>query len=288
MKLEIPMALSAALIATTSVTAQEAPQPAARQEAAPQARFIASSDEVIGLELATATDKDVGEIGDLLIDPKSGEIRYAIIEVGGFLGVGEDDRIVPWRLIQVRRDAQDAARFRAQTLLEDKQVESAPECKDDTVLGSDLDRRIEAVFGKDEEWAYVGDGQAAFVRLSRIEGAQVTGAQANEIGEVQDVVLAPDSACVAYVVLDTNEAAGNEDIALPFSRLRIAQADEGKLALSTELDARKLQGAPEYDEQDRQRMCSTAWVMELSKHYECDPFWKSSRFASARRANPGK
>lgn len=282
MKLHMPMTLCAALVAASTATAQDASQSKPR-EAASEAHVIVPSERVLGLKVATATDKNVGEIGDLLLDPKSGEIRYAIVEVGGFLGMGEDDRVVPWGLIEIRRDPGDADKLSARTTLAEKQVESAPKCKKDDVVDASLDERIQSVFGKDDAWAYVGSGPATFVRLSGIKGAKVKGAAGSELGEIQDVALAPQNGCVAYAVLDLNKESGDKDIALPMSRLELADAGDGTLAVSTKLDAGKLTGAPEFDEKQWQRMSSTTWVTDMNKHYGSDPFWKTSRFASARK-----
>lgn len=294
MKLTLPMSLCIALNLSAGATAQTTPQaknqsqPRAQAHEAAGAFLITPSDKVLGLELATSTDKNVGEIGDLLFDPKSGEIRYAIVEVGGFLGVGEDDRVVPWSLIRIERDPKDADKFRAATTLTEGQVETAPECKAEQVFDGELDRRIVSAFGEDDAWAYVGEGAPTFARVSKVKGAKVTGPHAKELGEVQDVVLAPQNGCVAYLVLDANEDAGDKDVAVPLSRLNIARVGGKDLTITSELDGTRLQGAPEYDEKEWKRMTSTAWVTEMSKYYTSDPFWKSSRFASARPATPSQ
>lgn len=67
------------------------------QEAHPY--VLCPSGKVIGLDLHNETEKNLGDIGDLLIDPHSGEIRYAALEVRGILGIGEEFRVVPWSFI---------------------------------------------------------------------------------------------------------------------------------------------------------------------------------------------
>ncbi len=46
------------------------------------------AEDVLDMEVRTSTDKNVGEIEDVLFD-RSGKIREFLIDVGGFLGIGE-------------------------------------------------------------------------------------------------------------------------------------------------------------------------------------------------------
>jgi hypothetical protein len=104
-----------------------------------------------------------------------------------------------------------------------------------------------------------------------------------EIGKVQEIALAPQNGCVAYVVIDTNEEAGDKDVAVPFSRLSFMQDKDKKVSAKTSVENARLQSAPEFDKKEEKRMASSAWINELSTYYACDPFWKTTRFASARK-----
>ena len=50
----------------------------------------------------------IGEINDLVIDGESGRVRFAVVSVGGFLGMGETNVMVPWNAFQRRPDREDA------------------------------------------------------------------------------------------------------------------------------------------------------------------------------------
>ena len=58
----------------------------------PATAFLAS--KFIGQTVYSATDENVGEINDLIMD-KEGGVVGVIVGVGGFLGIGEKDVIVP-------------------------------------------------------------------------------------------------------------------------------------------------------------------------------------------------
>jgi sporulation protein YlmC with PRC-barrel domain len=55
--------------------------------------------KVAGLSVYNDKNESVGSINDLLMD-KSGNIKAVVIGVGGFLGVGEKDVIVPFEAVK--------------------------------------------------------------------------------------------------------------------------------------------------------------------------------------------
>jgi len=42
----------------------------------------------------------LGSIDDLMIDKFSGQVRYAVMEFGGFLGMGTDRYPIPWSMLK--------------------------------------------------------------------------------------------------------------------------------------------------------------------------------------------
>jgi len=48
--------------------------------------------------------EELGYLEDVLIDPSSGGVAYAVLACGGVLGLGEKLRAIPWRALE--RDAQ--------------------------------------------------------------------------------------------------------------------------------------------------------------------------------------
>jgi sporulation protein YlmC with PRC-barrel domain len=56
--------------------------------------------ELIGSDLKSRTDNEtIGEVSDLLID-ENGQIVAAIVEVGGFLGLGKKDVAISWDSVE--------------------------------------------------------------------------------------------------------------------------------------------------------------------------------------------
>jgi sporulation protein YlmC with PRC-barrel domain len=88
--------------APTTTPQQPAPKqtPAPAQGATP-ATVLDDQDieSILGKEIYSVTNEDMGRIVDVLVDHK-GQVRAAIIDFGGFLGVGTRKIAVDWRAIQ--------------------------------------------------------------------------------------------------------------------------------------------------------------------------------------------
>ncbi len=61
---------------------------------------VISSDDVEGTSVYNAAGDKLGSIDDLMIDKHSGQVRYAVLEFGGFLGMGTDRYPVPWQMLK--------------------------------------------------------------------------------------------------------------------------------------------------------------------------------------------
>lgn len=60
------------------------------------ASSVISSDKVNGTDVYNPAGEKLGSIDCLMIDKISGKVRYAVMEFGGFLGMGTDRYPLPW------------------------------------------------------------------------------------------------------------------------------------------------------------------------------------------------
>ena len=60
---------------------------------------VISSDRVEGTTVYNTAGEKLGSIDDLMIDKISGQVRYAVMEFGGFLGMGTDRYPIPWNML---------------------------------------------------------------------------------------------------------------------------------------------------------------------------------------------
>ncbi len=68
---------------------------------APVAGQLLRADRFVGLNVMGADDTGLGEVSDLLVNLDSGQVVYAIVSYGGFLGIGANSVPVPWNALQV-------------------------------------------------------------------------------------------------------------------------------------------------------------------------------------------
>jgi hypothetical protein len=115
--------------------------PAAPKEPAPpppSVTIIGARDAhgVLGREVRSSTDEDMGRIVDVIVD-RAGMVRAAVIDFGGFLGVGSRKIVVDWNALHFGRIASKSDSITLE--LTKAQVTAAPEYKEDTpivVLGA--------------------------------------------------------------------------------------------------------------------------------------------------------
>jgi sporulation protein YlmC with PRC-barrel domain len=65
---------------------------------------VISSDKVEGTAVYNPDGDKLGSIDDLMIDKWSGQVRYAVLEFGGFLGMGTDRYPIPWRILKYSKE----------------------------------------------------------------------------------------------------------------------------------------------------------------------------------------
>ena len=61
---------------------------------------VISSDKVEGTNVYNLGGDKLGSIDDLMIDRHSGQVRYAVMEFGGFLGMATDRYPIPWSMLK--------------------------------------------------------------------------------------------------------------------------------------------------------------------------------------------
>ncbi len=61
---------------------------------------ILSSSTLTGQSVHNMNNENIGEIKDLMIDPNNGEIVYAVLSFGGFMGIGNKLFAIPMEALQ--------------------------------------------------------------------------------------------------------------------------------------------------------------------------------------------
>jgi PRC-barrel domain protein len=100
-------------------------------------RLIAS-DKVEGTPVRRSNGDKVGTIDHVMIDKRSGKVAYAALSFGGFLGMGEEYRALPWSALRYNEQL-DAYELN----VTDDQLRSAPLAGDDFFQTGIADRQWE-------------------------------------------------------------------------------------------------------------------------------------------------
>lgn len=66
--------------------------------------MLLSTETILGSDVKNPQGQDVGDLKQLMLDPHSGRVMYAVVAMGGFLGMGEKTIIVPWNALEVARN----------------------------------------------------------------------------------------------------------------------------------------------------------------------------------------
>jgi sporulation protein YlmC with PRC-barrel domain len=110
---------------------------------------VISSDRVEGTTVYNNAGEKLGTIDDLMIDKRTGQVRYAVLEFGGFLGMGTDRYPLPWNVLTYDTEKEGYV-----VPLDKEKLEGAPRYphNDRPDYTSDYGRRVNGYYGIDGGW----------------------------------------------------------------------------------------------------------------------------------------
>ena len=103
-----------------------------------------SSSRVEGTTVYNTHGDTLGSIDDLVIDKRSGQVRYAALEFGGLFGLGADRYPLPWSMLRYDTDKDGYV-----VDLEKEQLDKAPRYahRDDSLYSDDYGRKVYGHYG---------------------------------------------------------------------------------------------------------------------------------------------
>jgi sporulation protein YlmC with PRC-barrel domain len=63
---------------------------------------VLSATTMIGDKVVNPQGEELGEIKEFMLDIESGQIAYAVLSFGGFLGLGDKLFAVPWKALRLK------------------------------------------------------------------------------------------------------------------------------------------------------------------------------------------
>jgi sporulation protein YlmC with PRC-barrel domain len=108
---------------------------------------LISSDSVQGTTVYSPNGDDIGSIDHVMIDKQSGQVAYAVMSFGGFLGLGESHYPVPWNALKY-----DTTLGGYRTDITEDQLRGAPEYNESSWTDRDWERRTYDHYGVPYYW----------------------------------------------------------------------------------------------------------------------------------------
>src|SRR6266850_2569996 len=201
--------------------------------------------KLIGRNIVNANGDTVGKIDSVVID-QGGKVRYVIVGVGGFLGIGKKDVALAWDELTISENGEKVV-----TAATKDQLAALPEHKfpaavnPGTVYSYDEAVKSNPTLGSPEQMAPAAG--TVGIRASKLVGATVKNAKGESIGEIHEVVLAGDGSAQGLVIdvggfLGINE----RPVLVRWSDVTIQSDSNGAVVVATNMEKTQLEQLPEY------------------------------------------
>lgn len=66
--------------------------------------YLMLAETLTGNDVVNRADEDLGEIDGIMLDVQRGRVAYAVLSVGGFLGIGDHLFAIPWGALTLDTD----------------------------------------------------------------------------------------------------------------------------------------------------------------------------------------
>jgi len=212
---------------------------------------------LMGKELLGPDDKSIGEVADLVLQD-DGKTRAAVVDVGGFLGVGEKRVAIPFDQIQMTADPQNADEPKLKVAMTKDQLEQAPEWKDQTIgseqaanapaAGDTSTTTTTTTTQPTNTAAADTNTNMQDISADKLIGMAVYSPDNTNIGEVNDVVF-DKAGTIDAVVVDVGGflGVGEKPVAVQFDALNVQKDTNGDVKLMVNASEDQLKSAPAYN-----------------------------------------
>jgi sporulation protein YlmC with PRC-barrel domain len=238
------------------------------------------SSEIIGLPVRNKAGENLGKIDDMVVDLKSGEVRYAALSFGGVAGIGSKLFAVPFeKMTFVFGEPNKASSRHFVFEVSKDQLDKAPGFDSshwpnvaDPQWSASIDKhynveRKEHVKGTDANAPKVA--YETVFRASKIKGMDVRNDRDENLGDVDEVVIDVTKAHVKYLALSFGSwfTGGNKLFAVPLSSFTLKH-DNNKTFLVTHVSQDALRNAPGFDKNHWPNTADANWAKGIDTYYE--------------------
>ena len=211
----MPMALSS--------VAAEGDKAVEQSSAASNAIRVMRASQLIGKNVENAQGENLGEIKDLVIDINNQRVFYAILEFGGFLGLGEKLFAYPVRSFnQLSADTDKLVL----NVAKDKLKAAPGFARDKWPDWLKYGKQVDKYYGETVKLKSIANQK--LVRASELIGKDVNDRAGKDMGEIDDMVVNMNSGEIHYAVLAFDQSWNLKDklISLPLRAFNYVANDK--------------------------------------------------------------
>lgn len=246
-------------IACLALLAAGAAGPARAQQTTAERGGRAELDEIRRLsvlrkaEVLNQANEKIAGVTDLMISP-DGKIHYAILGVGGLVGIGTKYTAIPWDRLDARHVN---GKWAVNLPMTKEALEKAPMFESDNyreLSSPQYVARVREFFAahgsanaRDKDAAATSnDGPTALLRASKIVGAKLRNARDESLGSVDDLLLDRSSRVVFAIVGHGGVLGiGENYIPVPWDRLKFSQRpDDAGIVAAIDATKDQIEKAP--------------------------------------------
>ena len=223
---------------------------------------------IIGRAVENPHGNELGQISDVMIEATTGNVAYAVLTSGGFVGLGGKLFAIPWRALQ---QPTSTKAFRLD--MTEEQLKQAPGFDKDQ--WPDLEDRhwgdtVHAYYGQPPYWGQQLPPKTSreaeeqvpqrLLKASHVLKSEVMTPDGQWLGDIEEVVIDAAVGKVAYAVLSAREkwlGLGEEWFAIPWHTL---QQSAGLGTFTLDVDKETLQKSPGFDKDNWPNRATTRWA----------------------------
>jgi sporulation protein YlmC with PRC-barrel domain len=235
---------------------------------------------IIGHTVENQPGKALGHIEEVVIDAATGDIAYAVLAFGEFLGVGGKLFALPWHALQQPGKAKTF-----QLEMTEEQLKRAPGFDKDQ--WPDMEERhwqdaIHAYYGQPPVGKELPPQTASetvqhvphrLLRTGYVLKGTVMNTRGQRLGNIEEVVVDAATGQVAYAVLSMGEflGVGGKLFAIPWLAL---QQSAGLGTFTLDVEKETLQKAAGFDKDHWPNMADPRWQAAVHSDYKQQPYWQ--------------
>ncbi len=225
---------------------------------------LISSNKVEGTPVYNPMGERLGKVHHLMIDKYTGQVAYAVMSFGGFLGMGEKYYPLPWEMLTY-----DTRMGSYVVDLDRGKLENAPSyTSGDAPNWSDRSytARIDNYWHNDRTGGLAADETDRLISSDKVEGTPVYNPKGERLGKVHHLMIDKYTGQVAYAVMSFGGflGIGEKYNPLPWKMLTYDTRLGGYVV---DLDRSKLENAPSYTSADAPNWSDPSYSARIDEYW---------------------